>query len=228
MIPKNPIQTKVFQEFPVYEKFLDRYKPENLIVYYSDINTVEDSIAEKRFSLEDISFLYPPVKKIPAGIDYLSKWITYLQDFLNINNRLTKVQDIATMIYKDNRHFYLSDLTVIFQAILRSEYGRFYGSVDAQTIISSFTLYNVSRYKAYLKSDSAVKQVLENNITEIKRIFRQQLFEEIEKEGKLLSGVEIYNEMEKRFEQRFPEVYQNEYSKLMKETPKLKPSQDQK
>jgi hypothetical protein len=190
---------------------------------------VEDSIAEERVSLEDISVLYQQ-GKTPAGVDYLCKWIENFQHCININKLLGAdvIPEIAELIYKDNKHFYLSDLCLIYQGLLRREYGSFYGSVDAQTIVSAFALYNVSRYKAYLRSDSAVKQILANNMTEIKRQFRQQLFDEIEKEGKLLSGVEIYNEMEKRFEKRFPEVYQNEYSKLMKETPKLKPSQDHK
>jgi len=226
MIPQSPIQSQLYQKFPDYKGFIEHFKPANLIVLYDDINTIEESISEVRISIQDINTIYPKQNNVPAGIDYLSRWIDYLQDFLNINNRLTKIQDVAAVLYKDHRHFYLSDLALIFQGILRSEYGRFYGSVDSQTIITSFGMYNVNRFKSYLQSDQKVRLILDSKIGEMQRLFKQQLYDEIEKEGKIPDKKEIYIELEKRFNERFPLIYQEEYQKLMKETPRLKSSQE--
>lgn len=223
MIPQSPIQNDLFQKFPKYELFWEHFKPSNLSLLYEDIVTVEESIAQVRISIEDIRILYS-VKNIHAGIDYLSKWVDYLQDFLNINNRLKKVQDVAAVLYRDHRHLYLSDLTIIFNGILGSEYGRFYGSVDSQTIITSFRVYNVSRYNAYLQAYRLIKQLIDSRLDEIKKTAREAIYEKLVEEG--VDKSTRWAELEKRLNQQLPEILKAEEEKLMKEMPKLKSPQE--
>lgn len=219
MIPSTPIQIQVFDKFPTFEIFIEQLKPANLILIYSDINSIEESISEERVTLEDINKIYSS-KDMFAGIEYLSRWLNYLQDFLNINNRLTKPYDVAVMIYKDHRHFYLTDLKLIFEKIMRAEYGPFYGSVDSQRLIVSFTSYNVERYKVYKKALHTIRHQIVNGEEQLKSNLKEVVWQELQDEN--MPKDQLWPEFEKRVNERFPKVMESEARRLLKELPNTK------
>jgi hypothetical protein len=138
--------------FPDYESFFSGMNPRQLLVSYDDVQTIEQSLSKKRFSLIDMDETYQSLKRVPAPapVDYLVKWLDFINDFSNINKRLTELTPVAYMIFKSYGHFYLSDLKLLFERLMRAEYGTFYNSVDAQRILYAFLMYDQER-KSFLQ-----------------------------------------------------------------------------
>lgn len=195
MIPKTPIQIQTLEIYPTFDKFTDRLKPANLLTMYDDIKTIEESIAEERLTLLDINEIYTDGKSSP-GVNYFEKWLTFLQDFLNINNRLTQPTAVAVMLYNNHNQFYLTDLKIIFEKIMRAEYGTFYGSVDAQRIIYSFAQYHTQRttiIHSILRYEEMIKTMYFN---EIQIQIKSEIWAEVVKLG--LEKEEQLKEFHKR------------------------------
>ncbi|MPN26132.1 hypothetical protein SDC9_173556 [bioreactor metagenome] len=69
------------------------------------------------------------------------------------------------MLYGRYNHFRLSDLKLLFDYILESRYGNFYGSIDTQRIVTSFFEYNREREETFAKIEErqrAAKKKAEN------------------------------------------------------------------
>ena len=142
----TPIQLKTQNAYPTYAKFLEYFSPAQLIVQYDDVNTIAKSVTviNKRITLEDINIIYSDAKT-DAGVDFVRKWLDFLNKFSNLNKQLTETKAVAYMIYKDYKYFYLTDLKIVFEKIMRCEYGIFYGSVDAPRILGAFINYSQER-----------------------------------------------------------------------------------
>jgi len=142
----TPTQQKIIIAYPTYAKFLDDYKPAQLLVTYADINTISKSVAviNPRLMLEDINMAYS-TDKLNAGVAYVKSWLDFLNKFSNLNKQLTETESVAFMIYNGHKSFYLTDMKIIFEKIMRCEYGIFYGSVDAPRILGAFTQYAQDR-----------------------------------------------------------------------------------
>lgn len=143
----TPTQQKLELAYPTYAKFLEDFKPAQLMVTYCDINTISKSVGviTPRLSLEDISIIYSN-SKLNAGVDYVKNWLDFLNKFSNLNKQLTETGAVAFMIYQDYKYFFLTDLNLIFGKIMRCEYGIFYGSVDAPRILGAFLNYAQERF----------------------------------------------------------------------------------
>lgn len=146
----TPTQQNAENAFPTYAKFMEEYNPAQLIVVYADINTIAKSVAVKfpRLKLEDVSIIYSNGKR-NAGVDYMDAWLAFLNKLSNLNKQLTETKAVAFMLYKDYKSFYLTDLKIIFEKILRCDYGIFYGSVDAPRIFGAFAAYARERAETY-------------------------------------------------------------------------------
>lgn len=214
MITEDLELRKILELFPTFDAFTEHFKPANLIIIYAEVNTIDESISEKRMTIENMNQIYTGKVVYPA-IEYLNNWIIYLQDFLNINNKLTKTRDVATMIYKDYRGFYLTDLKIIFEKILRSEYGTFYGSVDSQRIISSFSMYSDERKRLFNKALHQVKYQMVNNDEQIKADLKQEIWNNLQKEK--IEKEKMWPELEKRFNEQLPGVLEQKAQKLLKD-----------
>ena len=152
----TPTQQKIIISYPTYEKFMDNFKPAQLLVTYANITTISRSVAVRvpRLMLEDINDTYSS-PKMNAGVSYVKSWLDFLNKFSNLNKQLTETESVAFMIYTGHKRFYLTDMKIIFEKIMRCEYGIFYGSVDAPRILGAFTQYAMER-------ESTLKSINEN------------------------------------------------------------------
>ena len=165
MIQKTPIQITTFKKFETFKDFILKCDPSNLTRLYDDINTTTESIAEVRLCIHDIDYLYSQ-SELHAGVDYMEQWLKYINVFSGINKPLASTYDVAVYLYSKYGHFYLPDLKIIFERIMRKEdhYGPFYGSVDAQVIIAGFHHYHHERELEIKKNLLFVKQMLSVDI----------------------------------------------------------------
>ncbi|MDH6355451.1 hypothetical protein M2132_001794 [Dysgonomonas sp. PH5-45] len=175
MIPQTPIQNGLFQKFGNYKAFFNHFKPGNLLVLYEDIDTVEDSLRQERFTLQDIDVLYS-TEQFHAGIEYIMEWLEFINIYSNISKPLKDTQLVAFQIYKKHKLLYLTDLKVIFEKMMDGDYGPFYGSIDSTRIHSSFKDYSASRNLAQAK----IKGLLQDEM----RAKLEKLFDDTK--GKML------------------------------------------
>ena len=182
MIPRNEIQKKTRELYPTFNSFLVELSPANLLVMYDDINTIEASISTPRLSIADIFEIYTDGKNHP-GIEYLEYWIKYINDISNLPKIITRTRDVAVMIYKDHAHFYLTDLKIVFERIMRGEYGPFYGAVDTQRILNACLQYSIERNKATNAIQRELDEKLNRLMTEIATGTRRELYEELLAKG---------------------------------------------
>lgn len=157
---------KLLKDYPVWSDFEVKMKPRAMFSSYDCVNNLWDVYETSSFTLKLITEAYPS-RKTPAGASYLEKWLTSLNDFLNINNKLSNQQiaDLNLMLYGRYNHFRLSDLKLLFDYILESRYGNFYGSIDTQRIVTSFFEYNREREETFAKIEErqrAAKKKAEN------------------------------------------------------------------
>lgn len=211
MIPQNKIQQSTLELYPTYEKFFQVLKPANLKLMYDDIVDVSDSVSELRLTLYDLQTIYTDGQSFNPGINYIKSWLEYLNGFSGINKPLTATEDVAIFLYTDFKHFYLTDLKVIFDFMMKKEgeYGKFYAAVDAQIIVSDFYRYSRTR-EAVLKSeqdkiikkkDYEINKLLGSTRTAVCEEFKQNFPEIYETMGK-----QIYAETENRCEKRIQEI----------------------
>lgn len=142
----TPNQQRLQVTYPTYSAFLEDFKPEQLMVTYVNIDTIVKSVLvlTPRLTLEDISIVYSD-GKLSAGVDYMKRWLDYMNEFSNLNKKLTETRAVAFKLYNTYKYFYLTDLNLIFDKIMNCEYGIFYGSVDAPRILGAFLQYSHER-----------------------------------------------------------------------------------
>lgn len=177
----TPIQQKVLKVCPTYPKFLEQNKPDFLLVTFSGVTTIEQSIERHRMQISDLEIVYPDAQN--TSEDYFKKWLMRLNSILNIQKPLTEIDTVAYMLYSGYRHLYLSDLKLILEKLIRGEYGQFYATVDAQRIMQGFILYDKERNKLITQkqqeskaSESKPGEKLELDIY-LKAIERKIMFE---------------------------------------------------
>jgi len=146
-----------------WEQFYKNYKPECLTILYWDIKSVyqslthDDPIPLVAINKHFVSVKHKKYGECLPGILYMFEWLTYLNDFSNINKPLPlkNLEWLSKHLYTTYFYLYLSDLKLIFEWILEGKYGKFYGSVDAQLIMSAFKAYSdeIIQVKYKLKSN---------------------------------------------------------------------------
>jgi len=218
MIPPanlTPTQNQILKKYPTYASFYTDYNPAQLLVNYDEINTIEESISRRRMRICDIEILYPDEKR-NAAVEYIVRWLDFLNKFSNINKQLTELNSVAYMIFKDYKELYLSDLKIIFEKIMRAEYGPFYGSVDAQRILYGFMQYNIERMslvqKQRIKFENELEtlkdRILKDVDNEVREILRSP-------ELKDLVGVEYYTKKNDLTRERFPKAFAEAREKFL-------------
>ncbi len=184
----TPIQLETIKAYPTFQAFMAEYKPEQLLVNYSDIYTIFQSVSCIRLTLSDIAKLYDN-KIQKAGLKYLSDWLDFVNKLSNINKPLTEISTVAYMIYTRFNHFYLSDLKILFEKLMCGEYGSFYGSVDAQRILTSFYQYDLERKAAIQRIQSGEQKYIQDQIDKLKSQALERAYSEAK--GKDLDYLEI-------------------------------------
>ena len=157
-------QAQILHNYPTYKEFLEELAPKQLLSVYWNVSSITQCLEKRYITIIDIREAYSS-EKPKAGVDYLERWLIYLNNFSNINKKLEETNAVAHMIYSGYYFFTLADLKVLFEKIMRSEYGTFYGSVDAQRIISSFEEYNKERKKEASKIQK-INNLIDNWIDE--------------------------------------------------------------
>ncbi|MDD4698198.1 MAG: hypothetical protein PHR52_11760 [Fermentimonas sp.] len=150
---------QIFDKYPSWPAFLQDQSPEQLIVNYDFVNNFNDVYNTSDITLKFLSDLYN-LKKSYAGYEYLERWLNFLNDFLNINKGLQPgvIKQLSYILYAKYSHFRLSDLKLLFNYILDSRYGTFYGSIDTQRISSSFFGYSNERKEAFNKIEKEIEE----------------------------------------------------------------------
>ena len=155
----NKLEKQIFDKYPSWPAFLQDQSPEQLIVNYDFVNNFNDVYNTSDITLKFLSDLYN-LKKSYAGYEYLERWLNFLNDFLNINKGLQPgvIKQLSYILYAKYSHFRLSDLKLLFNYILDSRYGTFYGSIDTQRISSSFFGYSNERKEAFTKIEKEIEE----------------------------------------------------------------------
>lgn len=180
------LKKQLQQTFPSWQAFVKAQDPKQLIVNYDSIRRLSDVYESTPVTLALLTDCYP-LKETFAGLDYLSRWLTFLNDFLNINKGIPTqfLGQLAYTLYAKYNHFRLSDLKLLFDFILESRYGTFYGSIDTQRIVSSFFEYNrerndvfrrIEEEEARRKKEEARKIELTEEEMERSREIREAIF----------------------------------------------------
>lgn len=155
----NKIQLQLLNSYPNWSDFVKNQSPEQLIVNYDFVSSIWDVYETSPITLNLLTEVYP-LKQSFAGYEYLDNWLRYLNDFLNINKGLQTqyIKQLSYMLYAKYNHFRLSDLKLLFNYILESRYGTFYGSIDSQRIVSSFFEYNRERTNEFEKIEEKKRE----------------------------------------------------------------------
>ena len=137
-----------------WENFFETFKPEGLFLQYMNVDSIHKSINQKRISITEINYYYGKIRhksygECNSGVLYFYEWLIYLNSISNINKPLPPkaIEQLSIILYSKYYYFYLSDLKLILEGLLEGQYGKFYGSVDAQLIMSAFKEYAAARKK---------------------------------------------------------------------------------
>lgn len=154
----NDLQQKALQTYPTYEKFIAEQDPKRLLVNYSDFHEIKDAISIRRITIQEMDEMYK-TSEISPGPDYFAKWILFFNKFTNINKGMPTdtIEWVAIQLYSKYCHFYFADLKVIFEHLLESRFGKFYGSVDTVLIMSAFTEYDKHRNRILHKEKEQIE-----------------------------------------------------------------------
>jgi len=146
------LEKQILEKYADWQKFVSDQSPEQLVVNYDFVNNFYDVYETSPISLKLLTDIYPRNGSY-AGYEYLGLWLRYLNDFLNINKGLQPqyIKQLSYILYAKYNHFRISDLKLLFDYILESRYGTFYGSIDTQRVSSSFYEYNRERNDVFIK-----------------------------------------------------------------------------
>lgn len=165
----DSLSNQIKQQYPTWQDFVVNQDPSLLLINYDTVNKITDVYYATPVTLEFLNETYP-LKDSSAGLYYLVKWLTFLNDFLNINKGIQQkfIHHLAFTLYSKYKYFKLADLKLLFDFILESRYGTFYGSVDTQRIVSSFFEYNRERNEIFTKIEERINE-------EAKKLERQNI-----------------------------------------------------
>lgn len=157
------LEKQILEKYADWQKFVSDQSPEQLVVNYDFVNNFYDVYETSPISLKLLTDIYPRNGSY-AGYEYLGLWLRYLNDFLNINKGLQPqyIKQLSYILYAKYNHFRISDLKLLFDYILESRYGTFYGSIDTQRVSSSFYEYNRERNDVFIKIIEKEKEAEKN------------------------------------------------------------------
>lgn len=214
------IQLKTRQSYKTYKDFLQDYKPEQLLVLYDDISNLESSVASVRLTLHDVDKVYSG-DKFSAGVNYVELWLDFVNRFSNINKPLIETKAVAYMIFHDYKHFHLADLKVLFKNLMIGEYGSFYGSVDAQRILTAFAQYALARKKALIDQEKSLQRFVDDQFKVLYRFAEDKAFQEAKQHNydhlQIAQARDKYRQEVDRDKQKKMEDYKTIFYKNLKE-----------
>lgn len=147
------LKQQLRQNYANWVDFLKDQGPQQLMVNYEHVHRIADVFSEKPVTLLLLSETFSADGDPELPLDYMDKWLRFLNEFLNINRGIPTgiINQLAYTIITRHRWITLADLKLIFDFILESRYGTFYGSIDTQRIITSFAEYARERKNVEIK-----------------------------------------------------------------------------
>ena len=126
-------------------------------MHSTGIKGVSDALSRQTYSLIQIK-----KDKGEAFLrSYISLWLIYLNELLNLNKPLTEAQIrlCAEQIMADYHHLKLSELSFIFKRIVSGEFGELYERISMPKVMSIFRQYDQERTEVVIeKSQQAHEQ----------------------------------------------------------------------
>ncbi len=112
-------------------------------MHSSSLKGVSDALSRQTLSLVQI-------KKGKGEVflrSYISMWLIYLNEVLNLNNPLTEAQiELCTeQIMADYSFLKISELSLIFKRIVSGEFGELYERISMPKIMNIFRQYDQER-----------------------------------------------------------------------------------
>ena len=112
-------------------------------MHSSSLKGVSDALSRNTVSLVEI-------KKGKGEVflrSYISMWLIYLNELLNLNNPLTETQIelCAEQIMADYSFLKISELSLIFKRIVSGEFGELYERISMPKIMNIFRQYDQER-----------------------------------------------------------------------------------
>jgi hypothetical protein len=112
-------------------------------MHSSSLKGVSDALSRNTISLVEI-------KKGKGEVflrSYISMWLIYLNEVLNLNNPLTEAQiELCTeQIMADYSFLKISELSLIFKRIVSGEFGELYERISMPKVMSIFRKYDQER-----------------------------------------------------------------------------------
>lgn len=139
---------QIIDLYPNWDIFLTKQGPANLLINYHSLTTVQSIVCKRRITLDELQDVYP-FKDTKSGILYFAEWILFLNKYSNVT-KVIPMDNIPTLVfqlYSKYKHYTLPDLRLLLDRILEDYYDKtkFYGSIDIQSILTAFRLYNEER-----------------------------------------------------------------------------------
>ncbi|TFD92580.1 hypothetical protein E2605_18650 [Dysgonomonas capnocytophagoides] len=205
----NDILDKLRTTYPDWNTFISRQGAENLVQIYYEFTTIKAIVSSRRVTIGDLEKVYP-FKDTKAGILYFKDWIEYLNKYTHLKKLPTElIPNLTFQLYMKYKHFTLPDLRLCMERLLENFYDKtkFYGSVDVQSILTLFRLYNEDRIsilsKLKIERDENIKNTTNFKLSEIRGEEYDKLKNE-KYEGNLFD--EAARRAEIRISNMFPEL----------------------
>lgn len=124
-------------------EFLEKFSIKNCVEIFKKANTPIKTFNSK---LESLSLIKKEYSK-NFVISYINEWLINLNDYLNIQRKMTPEQIAETSIFIYNDYYYLNlaDINLIFSRVKKGYYGKLYESLDGMKIIDFFMQYGNER-----------------------------------------------------------------------------------
>jgi len=126
-------------KFKTKEEFLIEYGIKNCIERYSGMRSLAEIVDIKSITLASTKRLYG----VGFTISYINEWIVSLNEFINIQRKMSPEQIEITSGYILDDFYYLkiSDIYFVFSEAKKGRYGEFYESLDGAKIMFWFDKY---------------------------------------------------------------------------------------
>lgn len=139
---------KIKDVYKDWDMFLSKQGPEELIKNYYQFTNIQSIVSVRRITLEELQEVYE-FKDAKAGMVYFKEWLLFLNKYSGVTKgiNIENIRTLVIQLYAKYKHYTLPDLSLILDRILEDYYdkSKFYGSIDVQSILTPFRLYNEER-----------------------------------------------------------------------------------
>mgnify|MGYP000041133761 CR=1 FL=1 len=125
------------------KNLLERFSPDNCMLYAGKVATIEDAINSKAPSIA--SFVGGHGKDFTEGL--ITFWLLYLNKILNLNKPMSEdqIKLCSSMVLEEYSMLKISDLTLLFKRIISGQYGEFYERLSIDKVMTFFRTYTDDR-----------------------------------------------------------------------------------